>query len=341
MMNSRFTFSLLFGTVLAATLTLLPSAEAQVIKHKVTPRVIDVAVEPRDILTETITIENLAPHKITVYPSVNEVAVDAGGDVTEFTPRATADNAVTVTSWLSISRAGVELMPGATTSLPLSIKIHPGAPAGTYHAFIGFGWGRNRDVAEAQVANGSAPGVVVTLSVATERTEFLKLTDFTVDRFIVGAGTNAVQYTLENPGEAPLIPRGEIILSDGRGQEVGSIPVNPDGVQIAAGGERQFTQDVAASGFLGRYKAFLTADYGQAQVGSVYGTEYFYVAPWPRLVLLFAVLLVTIFLLTYWLHRRSASGGVDIEDGAAAIPLYVRPDRSADKDHDINLKPTA
>lgn len=322
-------------TILLLLIALFPLfAEANT--YKVTPLIIDREVEARDIFSETITITNNKNHKIRVYPSVNEVAVDAGGDITSFVPPSMADGAETVTSWLSISRAKQEVGPGETVQVPLHVKVHPNAEPGVYHAFIGFGSGGNRPAAEQQVKSGQAPGVIVTLSVDQDQTEFLKLDRFMVDRFVTSPENESVQYVLENPGEAPVVPTGEIIFYNSRGEEVAAVPVNPDGDTLAPGQESTYTTRAPTDGMLGKYKAFLSVDYGSEQVASVYDTVFFYAVPWQQLLIVFGVLLFVAAVLTVFLHRRYAAG--DEYDDADHVPMFVRESRSEDKDHDINLK---
>ncbi|MEL6803540.1 MAG: hypothetical protein AAFO91_07155, partial [Bacteroidota bacterium] len=282
-------------SALLLVLILLPSAvQAQSIKHKVTPRVIDREVQQRDIFTEDIVIENFAGHKVTIFPTVNEVAIDEGGDITDFTQASIADNRTTVTSWLEISRAGIDLLAGASTTIPLTIHIHPQAEPGIYHAFIGFGTGRNRDIATDQVEKGIAPGVVVTLGVEQNRQQALKLSSFMVDRFVTDAGEDAVQYTLSNPGTDVVVPSGEIIISNNRGEEVGTVVINPTNEVLVPGESREYVTHLSTEGLLGKYKAFLSVDYGGTQLASVYDTAFFYVFPWQRIALFFGILSIIV-----------------------------------------------
>ena len=309
--------------------------------YKVTPRVIDKEVSQRDIFTETITITNNESHKINIYASVNEVDVDDGGDIASFSPASVSDNTETVTSWIAITRGRIELMPGKTKKIPVEFKIHPQAKPGVYHAFIGFGEGRNKPIAEKQIKNETAPGVVVTLSVGQEKTEFLKLARFVIDRFVTKPDNSAITYTLTNPGSADVVPSGEIIFYDGRGDEVDAVPVNPDGQSLAPGQETSYSLAAPTDNMLGKYKAFLSVDYGTEQRASVYDTAYFYVVPWQKLLIVFGILFFVTLVLTLVLHSRMKHEDDDDEyhhDGSAELPLFIRNAVSEDQEHDINLK---
>jgi hypothetical protein len=330
-------FTLIFFALL---LTIAPTvALSQVGQHKVTPKVIDREVKPRDIFTETIKIENYAGHKLDIFPTVNEVAMNSGGDITEFVPASMSNNTVTVTSWLEIARNNVELMPGETIELPLIIKIHPEAKPGVYHAFIGFGAGTTAVEAHQQVTSGIAPGIIVTLKVDQDRSEFLKLGNFFIDKFVTKPENNAISYTLTNPGEMPVTPTGEIIISNSKGEEVGTVVINPNAESLPPGAETTFKATVPTSGLLGKYKALLSVDYGTAQIASVYDTTFFYVVPWQQLLMIFGALLLVTVIITLILHRRYRDeDDDDDEHGATYIPLRIREQQSSDKEHDINLK---
>lgn len=304
--------------------------------YKVTPRIIDREVQQRDIFTEIISITNNKTHQINLYPSINVVDLDEGGDVSTFAPRSLSDNTRTISSWLSISRGRLTVPPGQTVEIPLYVKIHPKAESGVYHAFVGFGTGNNRSVAEAQVASGQAPGVVVTLSVDQKQTEFLKLSKFIIDRFVTGPENDAVTYTLSNPGTGEVVPTGEIIFSNGRGEEVASIPVNPNNETLAPGQETTYSIAAPTDDLMGKYKAFLSVDYGSAQLASVYDTAFFYVLPWQKLLIIFVIVLMFVVIIAIMVQRRSVYD--TYEGDHDELPLYIKDTPSEDKEHDINLK---
>lgn len=305
--------------------------------YKVTPRVIDREVQQRDIFSDTITITNNERHKLNIYASVNAVNLDDGGDITTFTPASVSDNSKTVTSWIAIKRGRIELMPGQTKEIPVEFKIHPEAESGVYHAFIGFGAANNKPEAEKQIQNGTAPGVVVTLAVDQKKTEFLKLSGFIVDRFVTKPDNKAITYTLDNPGSADVIPTGEIIFYDNHGVEVNSLPVNPDNIALSPGQKTTYAIPAPTADMMGKYKAFLSVDYGTQQLASVYDTAFFYVVPWQRIMIIFVILMIIVILLTIILHRRYGVSD-HYDDGTEDVPLFVRNSVSQDKEHDINLK---
>ena len=136
-----------------------------------------------------------------------------------------------------------------------------------------------------------------------------------------------------------VVPKGEIIFYNGRGEEVGAVPVNKETQSLAPNESKTFEVPAPVDGYLGKYKAFLSVDYGTVQVASVYDTAFFYVIPWQQLLIMFLVVMIVAVILSVLIHRRFAvkSEGDD-EHGAFHLPFHVFEGKSSDADHDINLK---
>ncbi len=331
---------LIFSLVLSVFF-LLPTVIWAAPNYSVTPRVIDVDATARDILTETITIENNASHVLNVFPSVNEISLAEGGDITAFQGPTMVERAETVTAWLEITRGEQNLKPGERREIPLTIRIHPNALPGEYHALIGFGNGKNRIEAEKLVKNGQAPGVVVTIRIADTRVEIIDLERFTIEKYVTSEDNTAIEYTLVNPGELSVVPIGEIIFYDTNGKELTAIDANPDMISLQPGEEITLTRTVPTKGLIGKNKAFLNIKYGQGQAASVYDTVFFYVIPWKLLLLIFAFLILFAILITLYLHRKyelSGSGYI-LDDEPQHVGFKVKEGISDDQHHDINLKP--
>lgn len=306
----------------------------------VAPVLIDRTTEKRDVHIETVTLTNTADHVIRVFPSVHEVAVDAGGTIQEFVPPSMSDNSSTVTSWLEISRARIDLQPGEAHEIPLTLRVSPTAKAGEYHAFVAFGAGSNRDEAERQATSGQAPGTIVRLSIDTTQKEFIRLSHFDVERFVTERGEGQLTFTLENPSKAPVSPSGEIIFYDSRGREVAAVPVNEDGTTIAPGSQETFVQTVPDTSVLGRHRAFLSVEYGTDQLASVHDTDFFYVVPLQQVLMIFGGILAITIIVTLLMYRRYSTGADDNDtDDHRPIPIVVRTGvQSETTEHDVNLK---
>ena len=321
---------------LLITLLFVPSlSHAQT--YSVTPPVIEHKVKPRDMLEDSIKITNTGTVPVKIFPSVHPITLGEDGSIKTFESPVMTDQTRNVTSWIAVSRARLELQPGESAKIPVTLTINPNAVQGDYYAFIGFGSGDKRDEAENAVMAGRAPGVTMRISMADVRSEYLRLHSFSVDRYITTGDTIPVQYELENIGDLPTTPQGEIIVYDVRGREVASIPVNSEKQSLKAGETVAFTGEVSKSGMYGRHKAFLDVEYGELQRANLYDTTFFTVVPLKTILVLFGILLAgSLFLTLIYIYRGRQP--VDHHDNET-LPMYVRNGVHSDlKDHDINLK---
>lgn len=327
----KYTLSIFFISI-----SLLGGALAvEAANYKVTPLVIDRIVSPRDIITETIVITNNNNYTLTVFPTVNEIS-QTGDELEANIARGIDDRTTSIASWIDITRAGVDIKKGETAELTVRIQINPQAAPGEYHALIGFGSGRNRPLAEAQVAAGTAPAVVVRLEIKDEAVEQVKLGSFLVDRFVFSSTNSSTVYTITNPGDKTVVPTGEIIYYNARGAEVASVPVNPDNLSVSPGESITLSSEVPLSEVMGKYKAFLSVEYGNSQTATVYDTAFFYMIPWYQVLIFVGGFSLLSLLLLYLLHRRYRAPV--FEDEYASLPFHVYEGNSDDQEHDINLK---
>lgn len=308
------------------------------ISYGIAPLVISEEVEARDIITKDITVTNASEQLLTVYPTVNNISVDAGGTMQEFIQRVESDATQSLAAWVEIKRSGIDIKPGESVKVPLTIRVHPEPKEGTYHALIGFGTGRTGDDAAAMVKSGDAPGTIVSVTVVDKKSNLLRLSRFLIDKFITGADNQAVTYIVNNPGETTIVPKGDVIFYNNRGIEVASMPVNPDADPIEPGGEMKFTSAAPTKGLLGKYKAYLSVEYGAGtQLASVQDTAYFYVIPLRTLLIIFGTLLAAAALTAFFVHRKYMNDDDPLDD-ADRLHVHVRDGHSVDaKDHDLHL----
>ncbi len=306
--------------------------------HSVSPLIIDLELEKRDIIHKEITVTNHSGKQLRVFPSVHTVAIDDDGAIEAFTePSMVDDKASSITSWIQVPRKRIEILAGESVTIPVTIKIHPEVKPGEYHAVIGLGDGSNSPQAVKKVRAGTAPGTVIRISIDKVQNQFLRLEKFAVERFVTENDEGTISYILHNPGDDPVVPAGEIIFYNNSGGEIYSLPVNPDAMSIASGKTEKITDDVPDDFKIGKYKAFLSVEYGEHLTSSVHDTAFFYVLPLKQLILIFVIVLVVALLIALYVHRR-----YDVEDEvevseSADVPMYLRTNRSESQDHDIDL----
>ncbi len=317
----------------------MPFLDAHAADITVVPVVVDKKAKVRDILKESFTIKNETSRKVNLFPSVNDIHTEDGKQVFVSAQDAT-DREASLSNWIELSRGAIELNPGEERVIPYVVRVTANALPGTYHASISFAEGSIRDEARAISA-----AITVNVEIQADIKEQLQLNKFISDSIFFSGDDVVFNYSLENIGNQPLQPKGEIRIYDRRGREVAAIPVNENGKSVSPDAAEQLASVwETASGF-GKYKAFLNVDYGSANKAQVQDTVFFWIIPWQQLLGLFVgSLIVIIFLALYfhkWLdaryHARFAlSGGagvmpmpfpVAVPQSAAPIPQRVEPVR--------------
>jgi hypothetical protein len=220
----------------------------------VTPMVIDHVTEARDILTKDITIKNNDGNHVRVYASVNEIELDGNNEIKSFVPASMSDRTESVTSWIEINRGRIDIDSGNEAKIPLTIRINPNAKPGNYHAFVGFASGANRDEAEKKIMAGQGSGVVVRIAIDEKTLELLKLSNFQADQIVYNNKDNNFTFSLENIGDIPQTPKGEVIVYDSRGIELTSIEVNKENKTINPGEKVDFIEPIPFMDRIGKNK---------------------------------------------------------------------------------------
>ena len=303
----------------------------------VQPLLLDLELETREVVTHDITLTNDSDSKLTIYATVNEIAIDGSGEIKEFISPVMTDRTNTITSWIEITRGRIEFEPRETKVVPLTVRMHPQAAPGTYHAFIGFVPDNKRPDAEVTALQGNAEGLILKIALEESKSELLRISSFQTSRFIVKDSQRSLTIEVVNNGEMDSTPSGEIIFYNGRGEEVGSAPANEAGVVVPAGGTATLTATIPFINELGRFKANVTLKYGTDGKNTSFDTVQFFMIPLKLALVLGLCIIVFSIFITYLLRRVFRDELHEDEDGKD-IPLYIRSDREhIDKDHDIHV----
>ena len=321
----------IFSGVFASTTTALASALL------INPPLIDQEMSGRDILIKNVVLTNHAPYRMVVFATVNEISVNTNGEIKDFISPTMTDQSTAVTSWIEVTRARLEIDPGATTTIPITIRVNPFAKPGTYYAFVGFIEAANQPEAEAAATRRDGNGTVIKVTIRDKKNDLLRISNFVVDHLVFLKDHRDISIEVQNNGDADSVPKGEVIFYNSRGEEVSSAKVNEQGIIIPQGQTRTLTLQIPFYNKLGRFKANVKLDYGVNQKASIFDTTQFFMIPLKIMIAL--ILLVILFsVVATHLLRRAFYDELHDEDDGKEVPLYVRNDREHDiKDHDIHI----
>lgn len=266
---------------------------------RIEPAVLDLSGEPREFLMFDLTITNTGEERGTLYPTIRDLTEDGAPEFEQVIGR---DRAESLAHWVSLSRARTILDPGESLTIPVTIQINLWAEPGEYHAIIAFPSGRNREIAEKLI--GSTNVTVLNVTVIDDAREALSLINFAATNTLSGSDNVVIEYTLENGGNRSITPTGSIVLYDRRGEKVGEISLNPEGLAIPPNDSAYMASIWESSLSTGRYKAFMDLDYGSVRPQSLQDTTFFWVIPLPMLsVILVLLFVVSSMGVSVW-HRR-------------------------------------
>jgi hypothetical protein len=205
-----------------------------------------------------------------------------------------------VSNWVELSRGVVELNPGEEKTIPFVMRVPRDAVVGSYHARISFYNGTTRDDAEKR---GSIGDVNMNVELTADVKELMQVSSFSTDNVVFSGDDALFKYQLQNIGNQPLDPKGEIRIYDRRGEEVASVNVNNEGKVVSPDKTSQLASVWGAVSGFGQYKAVLDVTYGSQQVASVQDATYFWVIPWKQLLVVSIITLIGLILLSLHFER--------------------------------------
>lgn len=267
------------------------------------PLIFDEKAKQRDILKESIGVMNNSTERsINLYAFVNNVDPTAG--VEGFQSASDADLGKSLANWIEISRGAIDLMPGEKREIPLLIQVNLRATAGMYHAFISFAEGSTRDEAERKIKEGVS--VAINVEILDDAKEALELKSFvSSDTFVTGAKAS-FKYDIQNIGNRPLSPKGQVRIFNRSGEEVATLDVNQQGMMLEPNISGQLASAWDAGSRFGRYKAMLDVEYGDKTRGTLQDTVFFWLIPWKEMLAVFLALGVVVLSLTMYWHNGYA-----------------------------------
>ncbi len=303
-MPTRFKFSLL---VIVGLFSVFSRTQAGYLN--IEPVIIDEKAKSGETLQETVTLLNRVNYKMNIYAVVNNLDARIGEQ--KFTGPAQADLSASLANWIELNRGVIQLLPGEKRGINFLIKVGSRAKAGIYHAGVAFYEGSDRIEAEKRRAGTS---VIINLEITERSDDVVWLKKFSADKALFPGFPASFTYKLENGGDQPVGLSGEIRIFNRRNEEIGSVAIDekeyaqPGKTLIASRdwqemeGSRGLASLYEFGKYLGRYKAVLYLRPGNNQA-LIQETIFFWVVPWPLLVIVFSLLISIIGAMVYLLRR--------------------------------------
>jgi len=162
--------------------------------------------------------------------------------------------------------------------IPLIVEVNPFAKNGMYHARVMFAEGATRDSASA----GKDNGIMLNMEVWKEKEERVSLRYFRPEKNIFWKSPVTFLYALENSGSEEIRPKGEIMVYDKKGKEIGALDLNLPA--IPPGKIYEGSRAWEKAWLFGTNKAILSLSYGSGSPKTLEDTIFFQMIPWQTLV---------------------------------------------------------
>jgi hypothetical protein len=274
---------------------------------KVSPEFIDEEAEPSGLFEYNIKAENGPGTKVSSYPIVRDLTGPGAQEGAGPTYLENPDRSKSLASWIKFPRSVLELDPGETKEIPLSVKISPYAENGVYYAEIAFSPGSNLPDAENNRAAMNVPRVSLRFKVAKKEVEQAEINFFTSEKEIFTSKPANFSCRFSNNGNTILTPKAEIRIYGRNGSEITSFPINSG--ELAPGASVEMRGACPEDLKPGRYKARIKVDYGTGTPGkTAEDIAFFWVLP-ARLLLIYSLAMLLVFIGFLYLFSRNLRSG--------------------------------
>lgn len=263
---------------------------------KIQPVKISETLTPGQSTSGTISLTNVSDSDVNVSFSVDDFVPLAGADTIQF-----VDHAAGITSvrdWITIdSPKSFVFKKDESRTIGYTINAPQNAEPGGHFGVVLF---KATPPGQGTLQIGTQVGMLVLVAIPGSHTESGKILDFSTDPFVQAPPVHFVMH-FENTGTVHFEPRGNIIIRDLFGRQVGDVPLQ--GVTVLPSSIKKIEYDWNVRGFLiGRYTATATIVDGEGTTLTSATVSFWIVPIWYALA--FIVILAVIFFLIRFLKRR-------------------------------------
>ncbi len=292
---------------------------------EIRPALIEERVDPGERRTFYVSVKNVTDAERTFFLGVADIR-----GVNEFGAPVFAENGqvtdYSLSQWVTFKEGSVSLQAGETKDVGFTVEVPEQASPGSHFGSVFF------DSQPPQVGvTGSGVGIrvgnIISLRIAGDITESMRLREFSTEKFIYDAPPVTFTTTLENLGNVLVRPNGLIEITDMFGREVGKVEVNETGASTFPMSERSYQTIWNHDGFaIGRYQALMSVVYGEDERKTVTGVTSFWVLPLMPILTVLGIILALVIsfyvLMKMYIAKKLRDMGVTAQRGDSAY--YAR-----------------
>lgn len=256
---------------------------------EIRPAIIEERVVPGETRTFSVSVKNVTGSDKTLFLGVADIiGLDNVGSPVFAENGQITDYALS--TWITFREGSVSLVAGETKDASFTVAVPAEASPGSHFGSVYFD-SQPPQLGETGSGVGIRVGNVISLRIAGDADESMRLRQFSTEKFIYNATPVTFTTTLENLGNVLLRPNGLVEITDMFGRQIGKVEVNETGASTFPRSERTYQTVWTHDGFaIGRYQAVMSVVYGEDARKTVSGATSFWILPLQPILISLGVL---------------------------------------------------
>ncbi len=257
------------------------------------PPRLEIIAKPGETITKIIKVRNESKLEKIISTNIKDfIVIDNDG-----TPLQVDDqdlsNRWAAASWIQVSNDKLKLKPGETRNLNVTVIVPDNALPGGHYAMILHSPNNDTLLSQTGAIIQTNVGTLVYITVPGNINESAKINDFSAPNFSEYGPIN-FKAVITNLSDIHITPQAFIKVTNLLGLKTANLALNT--INIFPYTSREFTATLNKQLMLGRFKAVLTAAYGNTgQIAT--STIFFWVIPYKLIITLVAILTIIILII--------------------------------------------
>ena len=293
-------FSILYD--LSSTISFAQSAAGL---SAIPPR-LEITVQPDGSTSQVIKVRNESKEAKTVSVEIKDIVVtDNKGTPTIVSSSDESSNRWAASNWIQVSPSSVQLKPGETKSLTLTVMPPANALPGGHYAMVLHTPEGISTMSSTGTSVQTKVGTLIYVTIPGDINQNALIQSFTAPKFSEFGPINFIT-TIKNLSDIHIQPVGAITIKNWFGRVTSRLSLQPQDnvINIFPYTTRDFQTTLNKKWLFGRYKASLQAVYG-SNGGLITSTLFFWVIPWRLIILIAAAISIIITLIIISKKRPS------------------------------------
>lgn len=302
--NKKTSILSLLGIAVLSSLSIAAVTHAQEVRTMtVIPPTVSVEVDPGEYTEGVMKIVNESSEPLTFTAIMQDFVVDNTQGIPNILPPDTLSNKYSAASWIALDAQKVTVPPNTRQEISYYVQVPADARPGGHYAAVIFSPDIPGDENPSSGAKVQAQiGTLFLVNVKGAITERGEVTKFTTKGFYE-YGPATIDTQIKNLGDLHITPKGFITVTNMFGKQAYTIPLEERNIFPGAG--RDLETSFGKKLMIGRYKATLTATFGQNNNLPLTATVYFWVFPWRVAAVVIVILIVAILGVLYLKKRKN------------------------------------